>query len=189
MPTVGLKDLHYAKITKDDGDSFEYDQPKYIAPAISANIEPQVNNANFHGDDALLETIDALDSINVALNSDDLPPEVQEDLLGAKVNSDGVIESAINDQAPYVALGFKAQKANGKYRFVWLLKGRFRPASRNYQTKEATPAFQTPTHNATFLGRKKDGKWKFEVEEDQENVAQEVIDDWFDSVYQPTPQG
>ena len=188
MAQIGLKDLHYAILTKDDSDSVEYDQPKKVGKAISANINPTVNNAELYADDGLSETASALGAISVTIGADKLTKQVQADLLGHKVNSDGVLEKSSTDTAPYVALGFRSEMSNGKYRYVWLYKGKFQPVEQNYQTKEGTPAFQTPTINATFMKRDHDDKWEGSVEEGDDSVASGIIDNWFNAVYQETPE-
>jgi len=48
-------------------------------------------------------------------------------LLGHSVTG-GVLIKKSTDTAPYVALGFKSKKSNGSYRYVWLYKGKLRPA-------------------------------------------------------------
>lgn len=44
-------------------------------------------------------------------------------LLGNAVDDNGVLVRTATDKPPYFAVGFKSEKSNGKYRFVWLYKG------------------------------------------------------------------
>lgn len=187
-PTVGLKDLHFAKLTSDEREGVVYGEPKRVAKAISAGIAPTVNTATLNADDGPSETASSLGTIAVTLNTDALSKEVQAELLGHRVNDDGVLIRSSTDQAPYVALGFRSEMSNGKYKYVWLFKGKFTPHEQNYQTKQDTPAFQTPTINATFLRRTFDDQWQAEVDEGDEGVEASVIANWFEAVYSETEE-
>ncbi|EJW14155.1 phage major tail protein [Paenibacillus alvei DSM 29] len=81
---VGLKNMHYAKLIKDDETGVEYSTPKRLAPAITANITPTVNSATLFADDGPLLTANALGEITVEIGITDLPFDIQADLLGLK---------------------------------------------------------------------------------------------------------
>lgn len=51
----------------------------------------------------------------------------------AKLQGDKVVEGVLI--APTLALGFKSKKNNGKYRYVWLLKGKFELTADEYDTE------------------------------------------------------
>ncbi|MEK4871580.1 major tail protein [Niallia sp. FSL W8-1348] len=189
MATVGLKDVYFAKILTDDETGTTYDTPKRVGRAITANVQPQFNTADLRADDGVAETAESRGVTNVGLNTDDLSPDTQGYVLGKKVNSDGVLIDSEDDRPPYGALMFRAEKANGAYRYVVLYKGKFTPPETNYETKQETPAFQTPTINGRFLRRQSDNKIGAQVDEDGEGVADGIVDNWFKSVYEETPEG
>jgi phi13 family phage major tail protein len=124
----------------------------------------------------------------VAIGTDNLSKQVQADLLGHDINSEGVLIKKSSDLAPYVAIGFRSEMSNGKFRFVWLYKGKFQPVEQTYQTKEGTPAFQTPTINGTFMRRDFDNQWKAQVDEGEEGVDPAVNQNWLSAVYEETPE-
>ena len=191
---VGLRDLHYIKLKTDDektGVEYDYgtsgtDKPKKIAGAISARISPSSNTATLYADDGPDEVASSLGEITVELNVKDLSLDVQADLLGHTVTS-GVMYRSADDVAPYVAIGFRSVKSNGKYRYVWLYKGKFNLPEQEYRTKEDTPEFQIPTITGTFVKRIYDGAWQAVVDEDDLDSDEPEIDvsEWFDSVYEP----
>lgn len=184
---IGLKDLYYALLTSDDDSGAVYESPKKISQAISVTVTPTVNPATLYADDGASETASSLGETNVALNTKDIPKAVQADLLGHTVNSDGVLIRSAEDNAPYVAVGFRSVKTNGSYRYVWLYKGKFQPQTQNYQTGGGTPAFQTPTINGVFVKRDYDSQWQVEVDADDTLVTdQTVITNWFTAVYEET---
>lgn len=94
-----------------------------------------------------------------------------------------------DDRPPYGALMFRSEKANGAYRYTVLYKGKFTPPETNYETKQETPTFQTPTVNGRFLRRQSDNQIGGQVDEDGEGVSAAIIDNWFKSVYEETPEG
>lgn len=183
--TVGMDMIHYAKMTDEDQET--YDTPKPIPGARTGTISPTTNMETLYADDQAWETASALGDIGVELNVADLPQDVLADLLGATVDSNGVLVQSASDVAPYVALGFRSQKSNGKYRYYWFYKGKFQPNEESFQTKEDSPSFQTPTISGTFISRQTDKKWRARVDEDGESVSASVITDWFKNVYNGTP--
>jgi len=178
---VGLRDLHYAILTQDDAMGVAYEDPVKIAGAISATITPTVNTETLFADDGPSETASALGEITVELQVKDLPLPVQAALLGHDLENGVLIRNA-DDNAPYVALGFRSLKSNGKYRYVWLYKGKFAPPEQQYQTKEDTPAFQTPTITGTFVKREYDDAWQAVGDEDEPGFTAGAT--WFDAVYE-----
>jgi phi13 family phage major tail protein len=183
--TIGMDKIHYAIMTDEEQET--YDTPKPIPGAITGTVSPTTNTETLYADDQAYETASSLGEIELELNVADLPQDVIADLLGATIDANGVLVQSSKDVAPYVALGFRSQKSNGKYRYYWLYKGKFQPNEEEFQTKEDKPSFQTPTITGTFISRKADGKWRARVDEDGVGVKPEVIQNWFTAVYDGTP--
>jgi len=55
----------------------------------------------------------------------------------------GVLIESKDDLPPTIALGFKSKKNNGKYRYVWLLKGKFELVTDEYDTEAEKPKAQS----------------------------------------------
>ena len=109
--------------------------------------------------------------------------------MGATVDSNGVLVSRSEDSAPYVAIGFRAKKANGKYKYYWLYRVLFGVPAASLATKGDSITFSTPTIEGTIFRRNKadtNGKhpWKAEITEDGTNAS--VIESWYTVVYEPT---
>jgi len=188
--TVGIESLYYAIMTPGT-DTFDtpaaYGTPKHYAGTIQLTTAPTTNTATLYADNKAVEVATAFGDIPVTLNMTDLPDAVAADLLGSEIDENGVLVSAASDNAPFVAIGFRALKSNGAHRYVWLLKGKFQPDSTDLSTKTDTPTFQTPTLNATFIPRENDAQWRYRVDADKQGVPAEVIENWFDAVYDGTP--
>jgi phi13 family phage major tail protein len=180
---VGLKDLYYALLTKDDETGVTYGTPAKVSAAITAKISPKVDSAVLYADDGPAETAIAMGEVDVELETQDLPLEIQAAVLGHTLNAaTGVMVKNSSDTAPYLALGFKAKKANGKYRFIWLLKGKFSPAEEEYKTSEDKVTYNTPKIKASFVKRANDNNWQYIADEDSGFVGAET---WFTAVYAP----
>ena len=177
---IGLKDLHYARLTEDSSKTISYDSPVKIAGAISARISPAVNAATLYADDGPDEIVSSLGEITVEIVAKDVPLSVQAVLLGHTIGDDKVMVKKATDAAPYVAIGFKSLKSNGKYRYVWLYKGKFQLQEQEYKTKEDPPEFQTPTLVGTFVKRIKDSRWQSVGDEDATGFTQGKT--WFSAV-------
>ena len=191
MATIGMDKLYYAKITEDADGNETYDTPKALAKAMKADLSIELAEATLYADDAAAEVYRTFKSGTISLGVDDLADGVAEDLTGAKVDSNGVLISTVEDISAVVAIGFRAQRANGKYRYFWLYRVVFAIPATNLQTKGDSITFSTPTIEGTVLRRNKPnalGKhpWKAEVTEGATGVSANTIADWYKTVYEPT---
>ncbi|MGM7682657.1 major tail protein [Cytobacillus sp. Hm23] len=185
---IGLKNIHVAKLTKDDEIEVTYETPQRLAKAIEAKIKPNVNSSTLYADDGPAATDSSLGEIEVEINIDALSTQVQSFLLGHKVNGEGVLIKSADDVSPYVALGFSSPTSDGGNKFVWLYKGKFQLPESNYKTKGDSIEYQTPTISAKFIKRAFDNQWKVEVMSSDEGVSETVINNWFTEVYKETPE-
>ena len=180
MALKGLKHLVWAKLTEDTGDTLTYGVVKELPGAISLSVNPTVNTAELYADDQLWESDSALGVVNVSVGTASLPLETKAAWMGAKLGADGVLVESSTDTPPYIALGFKALMRGGKYRYVWLLKGKAQPVEDNYQTKKENIEYQTPTINLAFMPRIHDQQWKRTADEGENGFSGE--DSWFSDV-------
>lgn len=186
--TIGLDMFHYAVMDDEALETYE-GEPIHIPGLMQANVSPTVNSVNLPADDKIYDTADSLGGINVTVGLADIPTDDQANLLGHTVNTDGVMVRKSTDHAPYVAIGYRRQMSNGKYRYVWLYKGKFRLFDQNADTKGETPAFQTPSMQATFMPRDKDNQWQAVANEGDTTVLPATLTSWFDAVYEETTEG
>lgn len=179
---VGLSDVHYAILTTDTDSGATYEAPVKVPGAITAKISPKVDSATLFADDGPSETASALGDIEVEIEMKDIPLDVQAAWLGHSV-SNGVMTKKSNDTAPYLALGFKSLKSNGKYKFVWLYKGKFQLPEDEYKTKEDKITFQPVTIKANFVKREYDTAWQAVADEDATGFVASTAQNWFNAVY------
>ena len=188
MASIGLDKLYYAPITLDNDGKETYGTPALLAKAISAELSVEVNEAILYADDGQAESVKEFKSGTISLNIDDLKPSVVAALLGAAVDDNGVLISRGEDVANYVAIAFRAKRANGKYQYFWLYRVQFAIPNNSLATKGDSITFSTPTIEGTVFQRvKPDEKgghpWKAEVTEDSNNST--IIAAWYTAVYEP----
>lgn len=191
MATIGLDKLFYAKITEDDKGYESYGDPFQLAKAISADLSVELAEATLYADDGASEIVKEFKSGTLSLGVDDIGPTVAADLTGVTIDQNGVVISTSEDGGDPVAIGFRAKKSNGKYRYYWLYKVKFGIPATALATKGDSITFNTPTIEGTILRRNKpDGKghhpWKAEVTEGDSQVSETTIGDWYKSVYEPS---
>ena len=191
MATIGLDKLFYSKITEDTDGNETYESPVQLAKAMSAELSVELAEATLYADDGAAEIVKEFKSGTLSLGVDDIGASVASDLTGATIDENGVVVSASEDGGDPVAVGFRAKKSNGKYKYYWLYRVKFGIPATNLATKGDSITFSTPTIEGTILRRNKvDGKgkhpWKAEVTEGDATVSAETITNWYKEVYEPT---
>lgn len=189
---IGLDNLVFAEITEDAAGTETYSATSVsIAKAISAGLSIDINEGTLYADDGLAIDIKEFKSGKLTLKVDDLGASVAAKLTGATVDKNGVLVSTSDDSAPAVAVGFRAKKSNGKYRYFWLYRVVFGIPNVDLNTKEDKITFATPTIEGTIMRRNKvdagsKHPWKAQVDEDDTAVQAATITSWFTKVYEPT---
>ena len=191
MATIGLDKLFYAKITEDDEGNETYATPVQLAKAMTADLSVELAEATLYADDGAAEIVKEFKSGTLSLGVDDIGAAAATDLTGATVDANGVIISASEDGGAPVAVGFRAKKSNGKYRYFWLYRVKFGIPATALATKGDSITFNTPTIEGTIMRRNKvDSKgkhpWKAEVTEGDAAVTATTITNWYKEVYEPS---
>jgi len=190
MATIGLDRLYYSKITENENGEETYDTPVPLAKAITAELSVELAEATLYADDGAAEVVKEFQSGTLTLGVADIGVAAAEVLTGATLDDNKVLISTSEDGGAPVAIGFRAKKANGKYRYFWLYRVKFGIPATNLQTKGDSITFSTPTIEGTVMRRNKpDGQgkhpWKAEVSEDDPGVSPETITGWYTEVYEP----
>ena len=191
MATIGLDKLYYAPITEDENGEETYGTPVQLAKAISAELSVELAEATLYADDGASEVVKEFKSGTLSLGVDDIGPSVASDLSGVTIDKNNVIIASSEDATAPVAIGFRAKKSNGKYKYFWLYRVKFGIPASSLATKGDSITFSTPTIEGTIMRRNKpDGKnnhpWKAEVTEGDTGVETSVITNWYSKVYEPS---
>ncbi len=193
MATVGMDKLYYAKITEDDDGLETYGVPIPLAKAIKGDLSIELAEAVLYADDGAAYVLKDFKTGKLSLGVDDIGVTAAQDLTGAVVDDNGVLISASESEGQPVAVGFRAAKPDGRYRYFWLYRVKFGFPATNLQTKGDSIAFQTPTIEGTVMRRDKTdsmGKhpWKAEVTQGDQGVSEDIISNWYAQVYEPVYQ-
>lgn len=191
MATIGLDKLYYAKITEDENGNETYATPVQLAKAMNADLSVELAEATLYADDGAAEIVKEFKNGTLSLGVDDVGASVASDLTGATIDANGVVVSTSEDGGDPVAIGFRAKKSNGKYKYYWLYRVKFGIPATNLATKGDSITFSTPTIEGTILRRNKvdgNGKhpWKAEVTEGDSAVTADTITNWYKEVYEPS---
>ena len=190
MATIGLDKLYYSKITEDANGDETYGKPQSLAKAMTAELSVELAEATLYADDGAAEIVKEFQSGTLTLGVDNIGLSVAADLTGATIDKNSVLVSTSEDGGDPVAVGFRAKKANGKYRYFWLYRVKFGIPATNLTTKGDSIEFSTPSIEGTVLRRNKvdtlgNHPWKAEVSEDDTGVPASVISGWYTDVYEP----
>lgn len=180
---IGVSDLYYALLIDDPlSGTAIYQTPKRVPGVISANVNPNGSNETLFADDGPYETASTIGQIGLELNVADLPIEMQAEILGHTLTA-GVLIRKASDVPPWLAVGFKSLKSNGKYRYTWLGKGKFALPEQANKTKGDSVEFNTPTISGSFVKRECDGEWERHIDEDHTDYMPIMGTQWFNSPY------
>ena len=178
---IGLDQLHWALLTEDTLDSLIYQTPVPLVGAISANINPNTSSETLFADDGPMETATTIGNIELELNVADIPLATYATWLGHQIVG-GVVQRKSSDVPPWVAIGFRSLKSDGSYKYLWLVKGKFREPEMSHETKGESVAFQPPTIVGSFVKRDHDGIWCLDTDSNYVDVPAATITNWFVTV-------
>ncbi len=183
--TVGLKNMVIAPLTVDTEETLTYGALQLVAGAIEASITPDNADPDIqYADDVEFDTLYADPELSFKTSMADIPLTIQEMVLGNRIDDNGVLIRSAADKPPYFAVGFKSEKSNHKYRFVWLYKVRAKPITETYKTKEGkTVTRQNGSIEWTAIKRIHDGQYQAVADEDEGGFDAAKAATFLDSVY------
>ena len=186
--TIGLKNVVIAPLTVDTESTLTYGALQLMAGAIEATVTPDNADPDIqYADDIEFDTLYADPELSFKLKMADIPLQIQEILFANSVDDNGVLIRTAQDKPPYFAVGFKSEKSNGKYRYVWLYKVRAKPMTETFATKEGkTVNRQTPEVEFTAIKRTHDGRYQAVADEGENGFDATAAASFLTSVYEPT---
>lgn len=185
--TVGLKNVVLAPLLTDTEEATTYGELQRVAGAIEASITPENADPDIqYFDDVEGDVLYPDPELSFKTKLADLPLIIQEMIYNNKIDDNGVLIRTANDKPGYFAVGFMSEKANGKFRYVWLYKVRAKPVTENYQTKEgATITRQTGEVEWTAIKRTSDGRYQAVADEGENGFDAAKAATFLESVYVP----
>ena len=185
--TVGLKNVVIAPLLTDTEETLTYGELQLMAGAIEASITPESADPDVqYADDIEFDVLYPDPQLAFKTKMADIPLLIQEMIFGNKVDDNGVLIRTASDKPPYFAVGFKSEKTNGSYRYVWLFKVRAKPVTETYATREGTSVTrQTGEVEWVAIKRTKDGRYQAVADEGENGFTAEKGATFLSSVYEP----
>ena len=185
--TIGLKNVVIAPLTEDTTETHSYGDLQLMAGAIEASITPENADPDIqYADDVEFDVLYPDPELAFKTKMADIPLTIQEMIFGNRIDDNGVLIRSASDKPPYFAVGFKSEKSDGSYRYVWLYKVRAKPVTENYQTKEGTSITrQTGEIEWTAIKRTHDGQYQAVADEGQNGFTAEKGKTFLQSIYEP----
>lgn len=189
----GLKDIHIAEVTVNNGTTYTTGTPVKLARALSAKVSDKFTQEKVYSDDNVEEIVEQYEGTEIDFSVNTLAPQDYA-ILFENLYKNGFLLKAAGDGAKEIAIGWRAKKRNGKYEFTWYYCGKLERPEMNYETQEDKVKTQTASLKGSFYARQKedtiDSKKKnlyaIQVDESnlvaEDNSASEAIADWFAKV-------
>ena len=186
--TVGLKNMVIAPLTVDTEETLTYGDLQLVAGAIEATITPDNADPDIqYADDIEFDVLYPDPELTFTTKMADIPLAIQEMIFGNNIDDNGVLIRTSTDKPPYFAVGFKSEKSNGKFRFVWLYKVRAKPLTENYATKEGTTINrQTGEVEWTAIKRTHDSRYQAVADEGENGFTAAMGETFLTCVYTPS---
>ena len=192
---IGCDNLVYVPmITEDTPEQAPAYGTVVKAPGVmSLNINPNSSQETLFADDGPMETASTLGKIEVEIQKNQLTIADKAALLGHTIDGNGGLVYGDSDVPPWMAIGFRTLKSNGKYRYVWLYKGKFSEPEDSNETKGDSINFQADTISGQFtrlnyqyeVAGKKIRPWKYEMDEEHDAASEQTIQEWFTAPVMP----
>ena len=186
--TIGLKNVVIAPLTTDTTEGHTYGELQLMAGAIEASITPDNADPDQQfADDVEFDVLYPDPELSFKTKMVDIPLQIQEMIFGNKIDDNGVLIRTSDDKPPYFAVGFKSEKADGAYRYVWLYKVRAKPVTETYATREGTSVTrQTGEVEWKALKRTHDNRYQAVADEGQNGFTADKGKTFLATVYEPT---
>jgi len=187
MSTIGFKNMVIAPVVSDTDEGTSYGEIVPVAGAIEATLTPENTEPEVqYADDAEYDVVNADPEVTFTTRMVDVPLEVQKIIFGCNIDANGVLLRSANDKPNYVAVGFKSEKADHTFRYVWLYKVRAKPMTENYTTREGeTITRQTPEIEWAAVKRVSDANYQAVADEGVNGFTPEKGATFLASVYEP----
>lgn len=186
LPVVGMRDLVYAKILSDSAAGTVYDEVKQLQGVQSLGFVPSSNQAQSFGDDGTFCIVSAIGDADGEVEVNTIPPEMEVDWFGRKLDANGAVVMSSNDHASDIALGFRARKSDGADKLVWLYKCTPSSPESVYKGQEGSNVtIQNRKIKFKATQRSSDKNMKIAIDSNTVGLSPTVVSNWTKAVYEP----
>ena len=160
MADIGLTNLHYAIMAKEDTDTTAptYSELKRLIGVDSVELDPEVETAILYGDNQALATIIKHKKTAMTLEVADLPLADQAAIFGRTYDTDTkTMFISKNDKSKYLAIVYETENHKGERRFWAFFKGKFAPSQETKNTEGESLEFGLHNLSGEFVFRMDNG--------------------------------
>lgn len=148
---LGVDSLYYALVTQDDADAYAAGTPAVLAPLANISVKPKTGIKTQYFDNKAMESLFSEGESEGEIEIQGLPLDVKATLLGKTWDATNGRMYEDGGVPPYVALGYRALKSDGSYKYYWYLKCVFAPPDEEASTKTESPDPKTTKLKLTAL--------------------------------------
>jgi phi13 family phage major tail protein len=188
-PAIGIESAVYALLTESSdvlAGTPVYGTVKSLFPSAKITVNPNGSVATDWGDDGPSFVATTTGKYQLSLEAQDVDPAAYAEITG-QTRTNGVAVDGSLDTAPYVAFGYKQWlggldgSGNKRYRYKWLLKGKFSKAQEGGETKKDTISYQHMTLAAEFTKLIANNNIQTTVRTDASDTPAATITNWFNA--------
>ena len=173
----GVDNLVYAEVTKDDAEGFETGQVKELAGAGEISKTTATSSATKYYDNGPRIVINAEGADTITITSSVPLLATLAELTGKMIDPNTGAFIDTESEPKYYALGYRFQKTDGTYRYVWRLKGAFGIPDESSKSKDES----TDTNNTQLTYTGIETSHEFTVGTKKKAAKAVVVDDTPDS--------
>jgi phi13 family phage major tail protein len=148
---IGVDSLYYALVTQDDSGAYVAGVPAYLAPTAKISQDPKSESKVQYADNVAMEMLFGAGETKVSLEILGISAQTKAILLGETYDVTNARVFDSDATPPYVAVGFRAKKSDGSFRYYWFLKGMFTKPKEELETKADSANPKTTTLECTFV--------------------------------------
>lgn len=174
---INVKNLVFCLLKSDNSAGVTYEDVQSLAKAMTIEVTPTQATGVLYGDGVQQENIGKLTGLSVALEVNKVSIENRAVIQGHKFE-DGVMIHAVEDRAPYIAMGYEIEGTNGYSEYVWLLKGRAQEMNQRASQANENINFTTDNITINFIARDYDGFFEFTGDTANSDMSSDQAEAW-----------
>ena len=163
---IGLSELRLAKRNEDGQVNSE--SVIKVDGLVTAEVEIDMYSESFYSDDVVADVVTGFSSGTVTVELLGLSLEEYAMITGHELVK-GVVVDNVNTIAPVLAMSFKSQKSNGKYRLVSIPQVKGTVKGESFATKEDGVEIANVEIEFSIIPME-DGTWRVRLDEDATGV-------------------
>lgn len=179
---MNVRGMVYAIVVSDSEAGTVYGDVKPFASARQIQISPTIATGEIYGDGAKEVSISKTTGYDVQVDINKVAVEVNAEIYGHTINSDGILVIGERDQPKELALGFEVEQDGNEREVVWLLKGSPQPFGNTVQQTQNDISFSTDSIKISFVKRQSDGNFYVMGDTAYEGFTGEAADKFLLSV-------